>query len=818
MSTLAEFMILYGGDNRPPILEKHLYDSWKSRMELYMQNREHGRMILESVELDLLIWPTIKENGLPSDVYSLVNHHRVAKDLWDKVLLLEAQGSNKVLNEEELEFLANLGVVEGPVTHTVITHNAAYQADDLDAYDSDCDDFSTATAVLMANLSSYRSDVPSEDTNSSVQQDAMILTVFEQLSNQVTNCNKVNKDNLIANESLSAELERYKERVKLLEERQNVDLSTREKLIMDDIIREKNAQFADFEKEINYLKQTLSKQSKEKELLTKAFNVFKNESKEKKVKELNNIKAQQIRLMLYDGNVIAKETNIISIVDSEETLMLKEESRSKMLVKQKKKVNIKKINYVELNRLSKDFGKRFVPQQELSDEQAFRLQTSQPNTNQSASSPVKNDAPREIHKKAKKKEEWKPIGKVFTKIRFNWRPIGRTFTLVGNARPLTRITATNKVPLREPISLEVVAQESVETKVYAMRPKVPKTNGSNSKPKIAKSMMSNKTEPSTSRGSNTSVALSSSSVDLKLSKKLWYLDSGCSKHMTEDRSQLTNFVHKFLGTVKFGNDQIVKIIGYGDYQIGNITISRVYYVEGLGHNLFIVGQFCDSELEVAFRKHTCFVRNLEGPGLHSMTPATSSSGLVSNPIPQQPCNPPPRDNWVAATPRVVDLADSPVPTSIDQNAPSTSIPSTQEQEHSLIISQGFEESPKTPHFHDNPLHESLHEFAQGFRQEKGIDFKESFAPVARIKAICIFVANAANKNMMIFQMDVKTAFLNGELKEEVKFLRSKDGSPNFIIKFLKMIQDHGACSFWGGVVEVVVSVGNVEEWQESGER
>ncbi|GJT11153.1 integrase, catalytic region, zinc finger, CCHC-type containing protein [Tanacetum coccineum] len=87
--------------------------------------------------------------------------------------------------------------------------------------------------------------------------------------------------------------------------------------------------------------------------------------------------------------------------------------------------------------------------------------------------------------------------------------------------------------------------------------------------------------------------------------------------MTEDRSQLTNFVHKFLGTVMFGNDQIAKIMRYGDYQIGNITISRVYYVEGLGYTLFSVGQFCDSDLEVAFRKHTCFVRNLEGSDLLS---------------------------------------------------------------------------------------------------------------------------------------------------------------------------------------------------------
>nr|GEZ90483.1 ribonuclease H-like domain-containing protein [Tanacetum cinerariifolium] len=82
--------------------------------------------------------------------------------------------------------------------------------------------------------------------------------------------------------------------------------------------------------------------------------------------------------------------------------------------------------------------------------------------------------------------------------------------------------------------------------------------------------------------------------------------------MTGDRSQLTNFVHKFLVIVKFGNEQIAKIMGYGDYQIGNIIISRVYYVEGLRHNLFFIGQFCDSDLEVAFRKHTCFVRNLEG--------------------------------------------------------------------------------------------------------------------------------------------------------------------------------------------------------------
>ncbi|GKA23036.1 hypothetical protein Tco_0708998 [Tanacetum coccineum] len=269
----------------------------------------------------------------------------------------QREENGKVLNKEELEFLADLGIVEAKVIPMA----------NLSSYGSM---FSPSDSNIIP-YSQYLLETQNaavQDTNSSTQQDDMILSVFEKLLNQVTNCNKVNEDNLIANETLSAELERYKERVKFLEKRQNVDLGTREKLIINDIIRDKDGQFADFEKQINSLKQTLSEQLKEKESLTKAFNVFKNESTslEKKVKELDNIvckmgqsaqtKPQQIRRMLYDGSVIAKETNVISIADSEETLMLEEESRSKILLKQsdpmvlENKVNIKPINYAKLNR------------------------------------------------------------------------------------------------------------------------------------------------------------------------------------------------------------------------------------------------------------------------------------------------------------------------------------------------------------------------------------------------------------------------------------------------------------------------------------
>ncbi|GKE97388.1 hypothetical protein Tco_0020739 [Tanacetum coccineum] len=166
-------------------------------------------------------------------------------DSWfkDKVLLVQAQENDQILHEEELAFLADPGIAEGQATQTVITHNAAYQADDLDAYDSDCNELNTAKIDLMANLSHYGSDALAEssvvnnseteitsdsniipysqyvkesqqavvqNSNSSTQQDALILSVIEQLKTQVIICIKINLDNKSVNDTLTAELERYK--------------------------------------------------------------------------------------------------------------------------------------------------------------------------------------------------------------------------------------------------------------------------------------------------------------------------------------------------------------------------------------------------------------------------------------------------------------------------------------------------------------------------------------------------------------------------------------------------------------------------------
>nr|GEZ08070.1 retrovirus-related Pol polyprotein from transposon TNT 1-94 [Tanacetum cinerariifolium] len=96
---------------------------------------------------------------------------------------------------------------------------------------------------------------------------------------------------------------------------------------------------------------------------------------------------------------------------------------------------------------------------------------------------------------------------------------------------------------------------------------------------------------------------------------LFIVDSRCTKHMTGNLKLLCSFVEKYLGTVHFGNDQLAPILGYGDLVQGYITINRVYYIEGLNRNLLSVGQFCDVDLEVSFRKCTCLVRDLQGNDL-----------------------------------------------------------------------------------------------------------------------------------------------------------------------------------------------------------
>nr|GEY10110.1 hypothetical protein [Tanacetum cinerariifolium] len=162
-------------------------------------------------------------------------------------------------------------------------------------------------------------------------------------------------------------------------------------------------------------------------------------------------------------------------------------------------------------------------------------------------------------KKSVKRKVWQPTRKVFKSVGHIWKPTRRTFTLVGNVCPLTRIATTTIVPPKEPSPIVHTTDKPVVTLVYSRKPKA-----------------ANKKVPS-----------------LVVQIVFWYLDSGCSKYMTRDRSQLINFVQKFLGTVKFGNDHVAKIMGYGDYQIGNVTISRGL-VRGLSKLKFEKDHLCSA--------------------------------------------------------------------------------------------------------------------------------------------------------------------------------------------------------------------------------
>nr|GEV92548.1 hypothetical protein [Tanacetum cinerariifolium] len=153
---------------------------------------------------------------------------------------------------------------------------------------------------------------------------------------------------------------------------------------------------------------------------------------------------------------------------------------------------------------------------------------------------------------------------------------------------------------------------------------------------------------------------------------LFIVDSGCTKHMTSNLKLLYNFVKKYMGTVHFGNDQFAPILGYGDLVQGNITINRVYYVEVLNHNLFSVGQFCDADLEVAFRKSTCFVRDLYGNDLltDAHVPSQHELDLLFGPF---------YDEFFTACTSSVNKSSSPTNNSNQQDTqPTTNIQPTSE--------------------------------------------------------------------------------------------------------------------------------------------
>nr|GEX37712.1 retrovirus-related Pol polyprotein from transposon TNT 1-94 [Tanacetum cinerariifolium] len=268
---------------------------------------------------------------------------------------------------------------------------------------------------------------------------------------------------------------------------------------------------------------------------------------------------------------------------------------------------------------------------------------------------------------------------------------------------------------------------------------------------------------------------------------LWYLDSGYSKHITGNHLRLMNFMKKFNETARFENDHFGAIMGYGDYVICDSVISKNDIVERWNHTLMEAARTMLIFSKALIEDHgklkatsdieifVGYAPNRKGPDPTLLMHGQISSGLVPNPIPTAPYVPPTNKDleilflWMFneyLEPSSVERLVPPAP-AVQVPIVSASVAARPAIKDNPVAQT--EDNPFVKVFALEPSSEesSSGDVTKGYHQEEGIDFEESFAPVARIEVTKIFIENAASKNMIIYQMDVKIAFLNDELKEEV---------------------------------------------------
>nr|GFA06565.1 integrase, catalytic region, zinc finger, CCHC-type, peptidase aspartic, catalytic [Tanacetum cinerariifolium] len=577
----------------------------------------------------------------------------------------EAPGKQRVLQEEELEFLADPETAESSSNQTVITNNAAYQADDLDAYDSDCDELNSAKIALMANLSHYGSNNLAElkkeplplplrrarwgfeHTKACFRDDIIpfvkalkeLFTSFYQcLIDEVTEVQNVIKQMELVVEQHREEKHKFQNKMEnILQENDRLLTQALSVEIVNVVVHDK-VKSACLDVDVcahcvsieSVLKNDFLKKECYETLLQKYHTLKKhcislevNNQLKMEIFQRNTLSSSEKKLRSLNGDV--NERNVKREFEEIETLNIEldhklNKLKGKAVLTEAVSLNpidpeLLKVNVAPLvpklrkNRTAHtDYIRHTQDESATLREIVERVILVSIASGSMSQDNTKKNRIRRTQRKAKKNKvedhlrtiksslnkksvvdskDTSSVINYVSNVNFDLKCAScngclfsdnhyacvvdyiksvnasrRTFKLVGNVCPLTRIATPTIVPPTESIPIVNSMDKPVVTLVVQI--------------------------------------------------VLWYLDSSCSKHMTRDRSQLVNFVQKFLGTVKFRNNHVAKIMGYGDYQIGNVTISRVYYMEGLGHNLFSVGQFCDSDLEVAFRQHTCFIRNLDG--------------------------------------------------------------------------------------------------------------------------------------------------------------------------------------------------------------
>ncbi|GJX14767.1 retrovirus-related pol polyprotein from transposon TNT 1-94 [Tanacetum coccineum] len=534
MTTLADKSLLSGGDNKPPMLEKHLYDSWKSRMELYMMNRPHGRMILASQSVDLGIKAiNIILQGLPTKIYALVSQHRVAKDLWEKIKLL-MQGTSLTKQERDVARAMPLSsyhldgkesvppIQGGQTTYAAGNNRVNTTMEQVEATQGNNRLSSVTIAkgrvILPSTQASGQalteeeiaffwqirtSDIQNSQTvithyaayqvmiwdaydliemNSKLSQIAlmanlskeMIMTSSEQ-SNDVsqTETEITSDSNIIPYSQYLSETQQ--ETVHKIYKEEVKDL--KEMQNVENSFSGSNEQYA----EIVRLKETLFEQVQEKDSLMKTVSDLKNDLKMEENRNIDREIALEKKIKQLD--------NII--------FMMCLELKTELL---NKKDFVDKETY---DKLYKEATETHSVDPKVSKDNMEPIMPKLLNKRTAHSSYIKHTQEEALvfrdiveHVKAN-----------YLKIQFFFRVAFRskTFYLVASGYSLQGQNTRNDRIQQTP-------------SVVPNRP--------------------------------------------------WYLDSDCSKLMTERCSQLTNFISKFLGTVKFRNDQVAKIMGLETIRLG----------------------------------------------------------------------------------------------------------------------------------------------------------------------------------------------------------------------------------------------------------
>nr|GEX40859.1 retrovirus-related Pol polyprotein from transposon TNT 1-94 [Tanacetum cinerariifolium] len=703
MANLSEDIQCAGSDTRPPMLDRTDFASWQQRIRLHCQGKENRVNILKSIDkgpfqLGMFretlaegdegalylgperprvysdLSPKEKERykaniratnillqGLPKDIYTLINHYTDAKDIWDNVkMLLEGlrdsnydqlyaylkqheahANANKMMNQATVQegrvVVQNVqgrlnrgqgnnargtGASGNKGAQNRVGNTNPGQARQIKCYnynggqenvDDDVDEQPAPTThtMFMANLSfadpvydeadlSYDLDILFEVHDHDIYQDVVceLHGVHEMHDHVQPNCVvdsnakytsdtnmipydqyvKDNTESVVQNTVSSVP---HDAPLMIINEMHEL---TAHKLMVVEVTSLKK----DFkQKENKYLEEFLDMKAlkemvedrliKQDQSLQTVHMLCKRKphyDEQRKIvigykNPLYLSKAKQVQSALYSGQEIVKFNHAHVLVhDSEDTLKIAETTRKKMNKKMKDPLCVKKKVKIASHDYSKEnYLATFTPQKKFTPKQIFWSK----DILKMKAEALKEQTP-----------ALRPIKALTVEVHLDYlkhlkESVATLREIIEEAR-----TKTN-VPVLPSIGVNICTDASGSK---------PRRNTKKNRISLAKRVNKKKVEEH-HRTNKSSL-------------------NCCSKHMTGDRSRLRKFVKKFIGTVRLRNDHFGAIMGYGDYVIGDGVISRVYYVEGLGHNLFSVRKFCDSDLEVAFMKHSCYVRDKDG--------------------------------------------------------------------------------------------------------------------------------------------------------------------------------------------------------------